>query len=153
MWALILLIEISTLSNLFHQAETLSPSVASYPSNLSAALFETGAYVPAIAAIGRAYNALQHNSEASENLLVRLSGRLAKALCHASSKGQLTPAILGTYHDLVQSLKEHQPADTQGTKGWWDFWEECSVTTSNRDAGVLDSQRHLAELPVRKKSM
>ncbi|KAI0366581.1 hypothetical protein BV20DRAFT_1124210 [Pilatotrama ljubarskyi] len=60
------------------KVETIDPV---YPSNLSAALHEVADYAGAVDAVLRAWKKLREKGDAKPDLVLRLSSRLAKALC------------------------------------------------------------------------
>lgn len=138
----------------------MKPSTGIYSSNLSAALFEIGAYARAIAAISRSYHAIQVSSQEESNVLLgELSTRLAQALCDGFHGGHLTSHILQTYADLIKSLK-NAPGDRKAhldnevRRSWWAKWDSMVIDES---AGHLNrrqlSRVALSALPLRKQAV
>ena len=66
------------------QAEKADPRDPVYPSNLSAALFESGDYAGSADAVLRSWKLLEERGDMASDLVVRLSIRLARALCHGA---------------------------------------------------------------------
>ena len=85
------------------QAESMDPSDPVYPSNLSAALYEIANYADCVKAILRAWTLLQ--SDPKPGLLVRLSTRLAKALCNGFRGGMISSKWMQEHGSLIGDLE------------------------------------------------
>lgn len=87
------------------QAENADPGVAVYPSNLSAALFESGDYPACIAAISRA--TMLATTGGNDGLLTKLSPRMVRAISHIhQSRPDDAKKILSEHKAAVDLLKK-----------------------------------------------
>ncbi|TFK84364.1 hypothetical protein K466DRAFT_527460 [Polyporus arcularius HHB13444] len=90
----------------YFKAEKADPRDPVYPSNLSAALFETGDYAACAEAVLRAWKLLKAKSDAKHDLIVRLSSRLAKALCYGARAGSITVSDVSTHEAAIEELRK-----------------------------------------------
>ena len=88
------------------QAENADPSDPVYPSNLSAALYEIGDYAKCVDAVIRSWNLLKDKADVKPELIIRLSTRLAKSLCHGVCAGTITADNLAKHKEAVMLLQE-----------------------------------------------
>lgn len=77
-----------------------------YASNLSAALYEVADYAGCMKAIIRSWELLRTNPNAKPDLLVRLSTRLAKAMCNGARSGAISSKLLKEHDEAIRSLEE-----------------------------------------------
>lgn len=111
------------------QAEKADPSDPVYPSNLSAALFEVGDYVGCVNAVLRSWALLNNKSDTKPDLLVRLSTRLAKALCHGVRDGSLDENSLASTQPDVKLVMQEA---TSCASGWSSSTSEAAIEALNR---------------------
>ncbi|KAI0719795.1 hypothetical protein C8T65DRAFT_603249 [Cerioporus squamosus] len=127
----------------YFKAEKADPSDPVYPSNLSAALFETGDYAACYKAVLRAWRLLKTRADAKQDLIVRLSSRLAKALCHGVRAGTLNAKDISALEDDIEGLRKTSltskpstsssaPADDALVR----VWDEWAATQSEMESYV-----------------
>ena len=87
------------------QAEKADPRDPLYPSNLSAALFEMGDYAGSASAVLRSWHLLQERQDMKADLVIRLSTRLARALCHGARAGTPLQELLTRSEDEIEQLQ------------------------------------------------
>ena len=125
-----------------------------YPSNLSAALYELGDYRGSVDAVCRSWALLKNNSDVKVDLIVRLSIRLAKALCHGVRAGTISEQDLGVYQDATSQLRDASTGSLATTakddlaRSWkeWDATQsECIAQDSQRVDACLSG---LSRLPL-----
>ena len=122
-----------------------------YPSNLSAALFELGDYKRCTETILRAWKLMQNSETPASGLLVRLSTRLAKALCHGAHARTIQVGDLDTLLPEVDRLRSAAlsiVANDASQETLRLAWEEWAITASEmadisgkRDAGLVGLSR------------
>lgn len=88
------------------QAEKADPHDAVYPSNLSAALYEAADYAACSEAVLRSWRLLQSHGDAKSDLIVRLSGRLAKSLCHGVRAKTITSGPLAANRPDIKHIRD-----------------------------------------------
>ncbi|EIW52006.1 uncharacterized protein TRAVEDRAFT_53988 [Trametes versicolor FP-101664 SS1] len=103
-----------------------------YPSNLSAALYETGDYAGCVSAILRSWKLLNSQRDARRDLVIRLSSRLAKALCFSARSNPSSRLAFELHATDIKELKEFcltsssgassSPATEELRRAWQD-WE------------------------------
>ncbi|KAF8876824.1 hypothetical protein BD779DRAFT_1695306 [Infundibulicybe gibba] len=139
---------LSEAARCFAQAEAADATDVVYPSNLSAALYETGDYAACVDAIVRAWRLLSLNdAQASEPLVQRLSTRLAKALCHGARCGTVTHAMVNA--PANQRAIAELSTKSKGTSTWeeWNAYPSREYYTIGQDApmSLLDDWGSLPE--------
>ncbi|KAJ6607219.1 hypothetical protein B0H10DRAFT_1956475 [Mycena sp. CBHHK59/15] len=131
----------------YAQAQGLSPQMAEYSGNLSAALTEDGRYLEAIEAIVQAKEIIRQQVPAVDlsayKLLQKLSNRLARCLYHAVHTNILPEKFVLEHEALITSLRDIEtPA---GSIRWWDrydrvYFDSLPVRKSAfLTEGILDS--------------
>ena len=135
------------------QASNCDSDDPTYPSNLSAALYELGDYPAAVHAILRAFHLLAPDgrvADASVQLARKLSLRLVKALLHASRKGKIPEDVIGRpEHQGAFDTLEHMVSDDPNAAKLWSAW---SAVAEEKLDDVLRAKRTLLELPIWRKS-
>ncbi|KAI0357691.1 hypothetical protein OH77DRAFT_1435494 [Trametes cingulata] len=133
-------------------AEVLDPVDPVYPSNLSAALYELADYAGTIDAVLRAWRKLGEKAPAKPDLVLRLSGRLARALCFAVRARTISQDVLRSREADIRALRRAAVTNlSKGSKStageellrWWREWDE---TEPDCDSFVLKSDNALAAL-------
>lgn len=133
------------------QAEKADSSDPVYPSNLSAALYETGDYAGCVSAILRSWKLLNSQRDTRRDLVVRLSSRLAKALCFSARSNPSSRAFALDVADIKElkefSLKSSSDAPSSSAieelRRAWQDWETAE---SEVDALVQRGDLCLAAL-------
>lgn len=127
----------------YGKAEIADPKDPVYPSNLSAALYELGDYTGSVEAICRAWSILKDRPDAKADLVVRLSTRLARALCHGVRARTIAMPDIGTYADVISQLRDlatgklARPTIDDVSQSWkeWDTTRvECNEDIQRADA-------------------
>ncbi|KAI0657611.1 hypothetical protein C8Q70DRAFT_1055762 [Cubamyces menziesii] len=141
-------------AEIFAQAEKADATDPVYPSNLSAALYETADYDGCAQAILRAWKLLQGNPSINPSLVVRLSSRLAKALCHGFRAKELLPSFLDVNGAEIAGLRnagvEHstKSSDKEELVRLWREWDMMIPELAKYvEASEVDLRR-LAKLPL-----
>ncbi|KAI0315921.1 hypothetical protein OF83DRAFT_1129611 [Amylostereum chailletii] len=124
---------------LYAKAEAQSPDDPTFPSNLSAAFFESGDYAGCFHAILRAFVALAEKSDGKEALALRLSTRMAKALANGVASGCLALASVDERREALDGIRERA-----GEKGSLDALGECRRAWEDWDR-VRDEWEKLGE--------
>ncbi|KDQ56564.1 hypothetical protein JAAARDRAFT_179150 [Jaapia argillacea MUCL 33604] len=134
------------------KAEAAAPNNATYPSNLSAALYETGAYGACFEAISRAWERLSSNSNPS--LALRLSVRLAKTLLHGVYSGSVSLHTVQDRQPIIGGLKAValQASNTSGSNAEhlrvWKDWEKTEKSLPYFEAAPKEGRAQLSSLPI-----
>ncbi|TFK90199.1 hypothetical protein K466DRAFT_543778 [Polyporus arcularius HHB13444] len=149
--------QLTKASELYQRAEQADPKDHVYPSNLSAALYELGDYKGSVDAVCRSWSLLQDCRDAKADLVLRLSTRLAKALCHGVRAGTITRKIIDAYETAISQLRHaaterlakvtNVPAIDDLTRSW----EEWDVTQAEYNEGSQNADDCLnrwARLPL-----
>ncbi|KAI0649827.1 hypothetical protein C8Q79DRAFT_1033643 [Trametes meyenii] len=129
--------EWSRASRYFMEAEKIDPNDPIYPSNLSAALYESGNYVDCIQAILRSWSVLRRGTgNVQPESVIKLSSRLARALCQGICGGTIRRETLQDKQASIKDLREtalgiqSTSLGTAGTPGAADLsrlWQEWST--------------------------
>ncbi|EPQ56471.1 hypothetical protein GLOTRDRAFT_40012, partial [Gloeophyllum trabeum ATCC 11539] len=134
------------------QAEEAAPTDPVYPSNLSAALYETGDYISCIDAISRAWKRLSTAyQESNRSLQSRLSLRLAKALCHGIRNGSVKSEDLTRHRELIIALSDpssFQEAQASDLESAWKEWDKLQPELDDRVEAVTTALGQLSRLPI-----
>ncbi|KAI0649800.1 hypothetical protein C8Q79DRAFT_923284 [Trametes meyenii] len=116
---------------LYAKAEKANPSDPVYPSNLSAALYEAGDYAGCISAVLRSWKLLSSQQDPKRGLVVRLSSRLAKALCLAARADPGSRSDFDSRKAEIEELKSFclksadsvSGASSEEISRIWEDWE------------------------------
>ncbi|KAI0357701.1 hypothetical protein OH77DRAFT_1475432 [Trametes cingulata] len=92
---------------LYTKAEQRDPTDPVYPSNLSAALFETGDYLGCASAVLRAWKLLRDQRDAKRDLILRLSARLAKALPFCVQSQPNSSGVLRASENDIKEIRDY----------------------------------------------
>ncbi|KDQ51621.1 hypothetical protein JAAARDRAFT_704064 [Jaapia argillacea MUCL 33604] len=133
---------------MYSKAEELAPSDPIYPSNLSAALFEVGDYVGCSDAIFRCWNKMTDRS--NQSLLLRLSLRLAKSLCHGVCDGSITYPVTDDKDHVITALRAIALAQVPPLQEQICAWNDWTTTQDDRIdpmAGAKKARMRLADFP------
>lgn len=134
------------------QAEKADTSDPVYPSNLSAALYETGDYAGCVSAILRSWKLLSSQREDKRDLVVRLSNRLAKALCFSAWSDRSSRHAPELHAADMRELKEFSLAcssDASSSRAIEELrsvWEDWETIESDVDALMNKGDKCLAAL-------
>ncbi|KAH9848533.1 hypothetical protein C2E23DRAFT_785783 [Lenzites betulinus] len=135
---------------LYAQAEKTDPKDAVYPSNLSAALYETGDYAQCISAVVRSWKLLEGQRDSKHDLIVRLSGRLAKSLALLAMSRPSACLVVDPHMADIKELKEYSltaPASASpAMDGLRRAWQEWEILESNLDTYKDKSEACLGAL-------
>ncbi len=104
-----------------NQAEKTDIDNATYPSNLSAALYELGDYAGSYQAILRSAKLLSANP--NPKLAAKLSSRLPKALSHGLRDGTIVPKDYREEETTLKKLRDIASVDSETS---WREWERIS---------------------------
>ncbi|KAI0737514.1 hypothetical protein C8Q80DRAFT_1115040 [Daedaleopsis nitida] len=121
-------------SEMYTEAEKADASDPMYPSNLSAALFELGDYKGCAEAVLRAWSHIRGAETQTGPLVVRLSTRLAKALCNGVHAATIQVEDLETLKidaDEMRSAALNHVADDASRETVRQAWAEWSITRSD----------------------
>ncbi|KAG6820545.1 hypothetical protein H0H93_015430 [Arthromyces matolae] len=129
----------------YRGAEKLDPTNPVYPSNLSAALFETGDYLQCAKAILRSWS---HNPEPT--LAIKLSARLAKALCHGVHNRSIDFAYISTNENAIKSLGSLSAPDASGNHALWAQWRTLYSKLENFADLSHVAKVRLSKMPISK---
>ncbi|KAI0329760.1 hypothetical protein GY45DRAFT_1279063 [Cubamyces sp. BRFM 1775] len=146
-------------SELYAKAEKANAKDPVYPSNLSAALYETGDYLACAAAILRSWKLLQDQPEPKSDLIIRLSTRLAKALTFAVLSNTASEADLKAYEEGIKTLRERSFAIPTASTGSavnavdelsraWQQWDVVQSESEERTQKSDPCLRNLSRLPI-----
>jgi hypothetical protein len=127
-----------------------------YPSNLSAALYETGDYLGSVQAIFRSWKILSQGS--NPTLALKLSIRMAKALIQGVRGGSVTSDVLKDNAQIIDQLEavaQQQPASASPSipdhiRVWKD-WKQLENEAGDRKEAALQARSRLSRLPVFRK--
>ncbi|SJL02420.1 uncharacterized protein ARMOST_05747 [Armillaria ostoyae] len=130
----------------YEQAEKAAPDNAIFPSNLSAALYETGDYAGSYRAIMRSAKLLSDLS--SSNLATKLSTRLSKVVSYGLRNGTISPKDYRDYEEVIEQLR-------QATGNSEEVWRDYDRAINEHDTVVQrasSARRNLASLPIARKA-
>ncbi|KAI0366568.1 hypothetical protein BV20DRAFT_1055566 [Pilatotrama ljubarskyi] len=119
----------------YAKAEQLEPDDPVYPSNLSAALYESGDYAGCASAVLRAWNILRDKRDARRDLVLRQSARLAKALCFFVQSQPGSRDCLKARKDDIRAIREYSLscASNEDLSDWDVTDVESDVGAHGRD--------------------
>lgn len=126
-----------------------------YPSNLSAALYETGDYQGSAEAILRAYKLLDASKNAKPDMIARLSTRLAKCLAHGLLSDHISDEFLAEHEDSITKLKNSSlklSADVEKAWKLWDVVHRVDTGKEAREKAVAEAMRNFLRLPQRRQT-
>ncbi|KAF9650797.1 hypothetical protein BDM02DRAFT_3127460 [Thelephora ganbajun] len=113
-------------ADLYEKASNCDPDNPTYPSNLSAALYELGDYLATLRAILRAFHILAPNDQVvgtNVQLARKLSVRLVKALLHGSRNRKIPDDVVGRpEHQSAFRVLEHIISDDPNGVELWRAW-------------------------------
>ncbi|KAI0649816.1 hypothetical protein C8Q79DRAFT_997836 [Trametes meyenii] len=140
-------------AELYTKAEQLDRNDPVYPSNLSAALYEVGDYPNCLEAILRAWNLLQKNTDSTkQELLARLSNRLAKALCHGIRARTLPLDTLTINGPKIKALRDSatskDPSPNEEAAHTWGEWTQMGRELVDYAESGDESLRRFSRLPM-----
>lgn len=121
-----------------------------YPSNLSAALYELGDYSACVAKIIRSWELMQ--LAVNQPLALRLSSRLAKALCHGVQAGSILPEQIWSHSTAIDQLEavvlqvSDSNAQSQDCARLWKQWRIAD--SGDRSVLVSDALSRLSRVPI-----
>ncbi|KAH9916974.1 uncharacterized protein BXZ73DRAFT_105668 [Epithele typhae] len=127
-----------------------------YPSNLSASLYEEGNYSGAVDAILRAWNVLKDRPGTKQEVIARLSTRLAKALAHGFKCGTIDNAAVGAIKEQAAHIESAASAGTSTSDAStsvehprvWEEWASLSAHLDDYDEKAVAGARALSRLPI-----
>ncbi|KIM72448.1 hypothetical protein PILCRDRAFT_16126 [Piloderma croceum F 1598] len=120
-----------------------------YPSNLSAALYETGDYLGSVQAIFRSWKILSQGS--NPTLALKLSTRIAKALIQGVRGGSVTSDVLKDNAMIIDQLEvvaQQRSASTSSSipdhiRVWKD-WKKLENQAGDRKEAALQARSRLS---------
>lgn len=131
------------------QASNCDPNNPTYPSNLSAALYELGDYLATVHAIVRAVRIAAPDGQVADTnvqLARKLSVRLIKALLHGSRNGTIPDDVIGRPdHKSAFDLLERTVSDDPNAVKLWTAW---SAVAGEKPDEALRAKQVLLELPI-----
>ncbi|KAJ6451125.1 hypothetical protein C8R47DRAFT_1170433 [Mycena vitilis] len=127
----------------YRKAEQLDPNNPTYPSNLSAALFEMGDYTECTSAILRCCSLLDFETQTS--LASRLSIRLARSLSNALAAGNAIQTAAS--ESQIARIEQAAPHDGPDSKVW-SLWR--SIIGTYDASAVEGAKERLLKLPILK---
>ncbi|TBU53623.1 hypothetical protein BD310DRAFT_887493 [Dichomitus squalens] len=139
---------------LYSKAERADPRDPVYPSNLSAALYETGDYAGCVDAVLRSWDLLKDKDDAKPDLIRRLSMRLARSLCHGVRAGTITQDVLTKHKEDIMLLQEAAAecptsAATGGEHAHvWEDWETVKLEIDDYAQKADTCLDKLSRLPL-----
>lgn len=145
-----------------YQAEEADPEDPVYPSNLSAALYETADYLACAKAVLRSWKLLKDSSTAKQDLISRLSTRLAKCLAHGLLDGSISDDFVEDHVDDISQLRKASlenapaistaPASAELSKAW-KLWDSVNRADSgSREYWAADAMKRFLSLPHRRQT-
>ncbi|TFK27293.1 hypothetical protein FA15DRAFT_220295 [Coprinopsis marcescibilis] len=126
----------------YAEATKLDPTSAVYPSNLSAALYETGQYAACVEAVLESWS-----RKPDQVLSKKLSSRLAKAIVHGIRDGSINSAYVRDHERELKDLKDICPNDAA-----WQPYENIESQLGNFEGVAVDARRRFSKLPILKGS-
>ncbi|KAH7922618.1 hypothetical protein BV22DRAFT_1070111 [Leucogyrophana mollusca] len=141
----------------YREAEIASPNDAVYPSNLSAALYESGQYAECIEPLCRSWGVLQ---DRQSSLALKLSNRLVKALLQGVLGGSLSIEELKSKSGVIRELESVAQEKTEPTPGsvtecvrMWQEWREVERASVQPSANVVQARNRLTKIPIFKSAI
>ncbi|KAI0672209.1 hypothetical protein C8Q78DRAFT_1188078 [Trametes maxima] len=144
----------------FIEAEKTDPSNPVHPSNLSSALYESGRYVDCIQAILRSWSILRWaTGNVQPEAVIKLSSRLAKALCQGICDGTIRRETLRDKVANIKSLREAAlkiqstglgttgAADTTELSRLWREWSTMEAEMGEMVARGRECRDNFSRLP------
>ncbi|KAI0672184.1 hypothetical protein C8Q78DRAFT_971990 [Trametes maxima] len=140
---------------LYAKAEKADPADPVYPSNLSAALYEARDYAGCVAAVLRSWKLLSTQQEPKRDLVLRLSSRLAKALCLAVRADPGSRSVFESREADIEGLRSFcfkstysVGASSEEISRIWEDWETAKgeLADSLRKGSACSSA--LSRLPL-----
>ncbi|KAF7976940.1 hypothetical protein HWV62_5363 [Athelia sp. TMB] len=135
----------------YTKAAKEAPKDPVYPSNLSAALYESGDYAGCVKAISRSWKLLDDNP----TLSFKLSTRLAKSLAQGVREGSITLAFITAHAKVISDLEkitqkypDMTPDTLQDHNRLWGEWSSISVERGDRLGAAREALGRLSRLPV-----
>lgn len=126
-----------------------------YPSNLSAALYETGDYQGSSEAILRSCKLLDASKNAKPDMIARLSTRLAKCLAHGVLSDHISDDFLAEHEGSIMKLKNSSmklSADAEKAWKMWDVVHRDNTGKEAREKAVAEAMRDFLRLPQRRQT-
>lgn len=124
-----------------------------YASNLSAALYEVADYAGCMKAVLRSWNLLKSNPSAKTELIIRLSTRLAKAMCNGARSGVISSKMLRENNQAIRHLEESTidlPSSSSNAVSFEELvrvWQEWRQLELHNAEASTDALRKFCELP------
>ncbi|KAI0724335.1 hypothetical protein C8T65DRAFT_733972 [Cerioporus squamosus] len=149
--------QLTKAAELYQKAEKADPKDPVYSSNLSAALYELGDYRGSVDAVCRSWSLLQDRADAKADLVLRLSTRLARALCHGIRAGTITREFLGAHETAIGRLRHASTARSatattaptnDDLKRFWEEWDATLAEYNEGSQSVDDCLIGLSRLPL-----
>ncbi|KAL1948087.1 hypothetical protein VTO73DRAFT_12162 [Trametes versicolor] len=141
-------------SELYAQAEKADPRDAVYPSNLSAALYEAADYAACSEAVLRSWKLLRGREDAKADLTARLSGRLAKSLCHGVRAKTVTLDSLAAHGPDIQQIRDVAVKTTASSSvieelnRVWSEWDAVKAEATAYVENGREGLRGFSRLPM-----
>ncbi|OBZ76423.1 hypothetical protein A0H81_03125 [Grifola frondosa] len=130
-------------AQLYAKAEKADQNDPVYPSNLSAALFEVGDYAGCVNAVLRSWKLLRSRLDKKPDLILRLSIRLAKALCHGFRSGAISADAVHANPSTSSNV-----ASTEELAHVWQEWKQMRPELADREAKARASLANFSRLPI-----
>ena len=99
-------------------------------------MYEIGDYAKCVDAVIRSWNILKDKTDAKPDLILRLSTRLAKSLCHGVRAGTILQETLAKYKEDVMLLQEaaaEHPASAAASEEHGRVWEDWETVKLEMD--------------------
>ncbi|KAI9060061.1 hypothetical protein FKP32DRAFT_1656899 [Trametes sanguinea] len=141
-------------ADFYARAEKEDPTDAVYPSNLSAALYEAGDYAACAKAVIRAWNILRGQHDAKPNLVVRLSCRLAKALCQGVRARSIGESVLVPDAASIEQLRDAametaaNDDERRDLRRFWQEWDETKAEIPQYTQKGAEDLQKFSKLPM-----
>lgn len=126
-----------------------------YSSNLSAALYEAGDYTACFLAIIRSSKLLLAETDRNNNLIDRVSTRLARTLRYGIRSGRLSYRFVtsDSAKGIIAELKRIQEtSENADLKKAWEEWEQVENTMDKVAEESASARERLVRLPSFKAS-
>lgn len=125
-----------------------------YPSNLSAALYEAADYAACSEAVLRSWKLLRGREDAKADLTARLSGRLAKSLCHGVRAKTVTLDSLAAHGPDIQQIRDAAVKTTASSSvieeldRVWSEWDAVKAEATAYVENGREGLRGFSRLPM-----
>ncbi len=122
-------------------------------------MYEIGDYAKCVDAVFRSWNLLKDNADAKPDLIIRLSTRLAKSLCHGVRAGTIPQEALVKHKEdtmLLQEAAAVRPASAAAGEEHGRVWEDWETVKLEIDDYVKKGDAclgGLSQLPLFVKSL